>query len=140
MATKLIITAKFFVLWLYNAILVPTATILNEATNERQPPDWILIFLITMMFVPEVVATGSKSFRDWIRSGIEDADNTFNKGDMKDLIMLYSSLWSLRVFLFMSWFMLFYNKEIQFHIYIIPLLGSFGIAGLPIIKSFYGKK
>lgn len=136
--SKLLITVKFFGVWLYNFFLSPAARI--ATINADRPPEGMIYFFIVMMFVPELCALLSKTFRDWIRQGIENSDGKLNKSDLKDMVILYGSLWCLRVFLFMSWAMIFYKMEIPFHIYTIPLLGSFGISGLPIMKSLIGQK
>lgn len=133
--SKILITVKFFGIWLYNALLSPASQMVVRSNTDR-PPEEMLYFFVLMMFVPESVLLISKSFRAWIREGVEDADGKLNKSDLKDLVILYGSLWCLRVFLFMSWAKVFYGTEIEFYIYLTPLIGSFGISGLPILKSF----
>jgi len=91
-----------------------------------------------MMFLPEITIRTSKEFRMWIKEGIEDADGKLNKSDIKDGLILYVSLWSLRVFIGFSVSEVFY-KEIDFKFYITPLIFSFGTAGLTIIKSIKKK-
>lgn len=137
--SKIFVSIKLFGLWLYNALLSPASQMIVRA-NPNRPPEEMLYFFVFMMFVPEMVLVMSAPFRNWIKEGIENADGKMNKSDLKDLVILYGSLWSLRVFLFMSWSMVFYGIDIVFYIYITPLLGSFGISGLPILKALIGRK
>ncbi len=137
--SKVFVSVKLFGIWLYNALLSPTSQMIAKSNPDR-PPEEMLYFFTVMMFVPEVVLIFSKGFRGWIQQGVENADGVLNKSDLKDMVILYGSLWCLRVFLFMSWSKIIYGTNIEFYIYMTPLLGSFGISGLPILKSFIGKK
>lgn len=133
------LSIKLLYVWLYSAVLSPLSQVVIQSQPSK-PPEYLLIFFVLMMFVPEVALVFSKRFSNWIRSGIENSDGVFSKEDLKDLVILYGSLWSLRAFLFMSWSMVFYDVEIPFYIYLTPLIGSFGISGLPILKHFISKK
>ncbi len=139
MGAKMILTAKLVFVYAYSSVLAAVPGVMEEVTN-RTPPDSIMWGLITLMFVPELMSITSKSFRDWIRRGIEDDDGKFNKSDLKDMMILYSSLWLLRVVLVWSWFHIFYGVYIEYSLYITLLAGSFGTAGLPILRSFVSKK
>jgi len=132
--SKILVSVKLFGIWLYNALLSPASQMIARA-NPNRPPEEMLYFFVVMMFVPEIVMLVSKSFRGWVKEGVENADGKLDKSDLKDMVILYGSLWCLRVFLFMSWAKVFYGTEIEFYIYLTPLLGSFGISGLPILKS-----
>lgn len=129
---KLILSFKLLSMFLYNAILSQITTGVN------QPNDVILYFFIFMMFMPETLLIFSKGFREWVKQGVENSDGKLSKSDLKDGVILYGSLWCLRVFLFMSWSKVFYGTNIEFYFYLTPLLGSFGISGLPIVKSIMG--
>lgn len=72
-------------------------------------------------------------------SGAEDGDGILHSKDLKELGVLYISLWSMRIFMGFSISVMFGN-EIPFLIYLSPLIGSFGTAGLAIIKGVIGKK
>ena len=134
-----LISVKIYLMWLYCGILGITQQMVINSNNEK-PPEQIFYFFVAMIFLPEIVTLFSKNFRYWIKQGIENADGKLNKSDLKDMSILYVSLWCLRVFIFMSWTQIFYQVDIPFHVYITPLLGAFGLSGLPILKSFLPSK
>jgi len=140
--TKVIFSAKVVMIWLYNVLLAPAPKVLQMTLTPGQnsPPEWLLGILVLLMFVPEFMVMFSKDFRTWIKEGIEDSDGKLSKKDTRDMIVLYGSLWCLRVFLLMSWAIIFYDKEIDWFIYVTPLIGSFGISGLTVIQSIIGRK
>ncbi len=140
--TKVIFSAKVFSIWLYNVLLAPAPKFfqMTLSQGENSPPEWLLGILLLFMFVPEFMGMFSRDFRNWIKEGIEDSDGKLSKKDTKDMIVLYGSLWCLRVFLLMSWSIIFYDKEISWLIYVTPLIGSFGISGLTVIQGITGRK
>ena len=126
----------------YNLLLHPVPSIAAEimtektAENPEQLPFGLLVLLTVMMFIPEIALIFSQSFRSWMRQGLEDGDGKLNKADVKDMITFYTSVISVRVFVLFSWAILFGYAELPYHFYITPLLGGFGIAAIPTLKSF----
>lgn len=132
MALKFLIHNYLF-LFLYTG--AGGATIMEIQKEGIINLSWGLAFLAVMIFAPEITIALFKSFRGWIKEGLEDADGKFNKEDIKDMVILYCSLWFLRVFIFFSWAQVFHDPAPAASIYIIPLLGSFGTAGLTVLRS-----
>ncbi len=133
MALKIILY-KFLILYVYTG--VGSSMLIEVQKAESIAVPWIVV-LIVMIFAPEITIGLFKNFRNWIKEGLEDADGKFNKSDIKDMAILYGSLWSLRIFIFFSWATVF-HEPIPYGIYITPLIGSFGTAGLTVIKSVRG--
>lgn len=93
-----------------------------------------------MLFIPEFIMFMKPSFVQWIRKGIEDNDGELNTQDVKDMIIHYVSLWSLRVFVIFGLRMSFFKVEIEWQFFAISILAAFGIEGINILGKMYGKK
>lgn len=139
---KIVILTKVLFIWVYNGL----ASILLHATitasiNDKLSASLITLltaFFLFMVFLPEVLWITWKSFRDWIKTGIENSDGKLNKDDLKDAGLIYVSLWSMRVFMGFSLAIIF-GVRIPDAPYMGSLFGSFGIAGLTVIKNLMGK-
>lgn len=123
--------------WAYNAFAYTVSYgAITAAVFESSLNTTLIIILIAMfmgmVFLPEFLWMGSKSFRDWIKAGLEDGDGELSKSDMKDAGIIYVSLWSMRIFMGFSVAMMF-GIHVDTIPYILSLLGSFGIAGLTVI-------
>ncbi len=105
------------------------------ATESNQPPQVLLFVFLVLMFLPEMLIISVKPFREWLKEGVENSDGQFHKDDFKDLLIYYANIWSLRIFLLFSFFKMFYGFDISITMYVIPLVGSFGITGLNIISK-----
>lgn len=142
MAAKILLTIKFVFLWTYSFGISPVAQMVVQAAeiDNRHPPEGVFWLFIGMVFLPEVLLVFFKGFRNWIKEGLEDGDGKLSKKDLKDLLPYYSSLNSLRIFVLSSLLMMFYDVHIEFQYYIIPFLGSLGLAGIEIIKKTYLRK
>lgn len=71
--------------------------------------------------------------------GAKDGDGITHMKDLKQTVILYVSLWSMRIFMGFSLAKIF-GMEIDTVSYIIPLIGSFGTAGLAVISQVIGKR
>lgn len=95
---------------------------------------FIISFFLFMVFLPELLWLSSNNYRQWITSGIEDGNGILNKSDLKDAAIIYVSLWAMRIFMGFSVAMMF-GVEIPTVNYLSALFGSFGIAGLTVVKG-----
>lgn len=139
MTARIILTIKFLLIWVYTFALSPTAKMVILTTG-RQPPEAVFWFFIGMMWLPEIVICFSYGFREWIRQGIENADGKLNSKDVKDLLVHYASLTSMKLFVLESLLMMFYDVTIPFQYYVIPFFGSVGLSGFAIFKNLYKEK
>lgn len=143
MAAKIILTLKFLLIWMYVAALSPAANMVLGIVQDgdvRKPPEIIFWFFVGMMWLPEIIMTTSSGFRGWIKQGIENADGKLNSQDVKDMMVHYISLTSMKLFVLESLLMSFYTVDIPIQFYIIPFLGSFGLSGFTIFKNIYSGK
>lgn len=140
MAAKILLTLKFLLIWTYSFGISPVAHMVVQSTPDRHPPESVFWLFISMIFLPEILLIFAKGFRNWIKAGFEDGDGVLSKKDLKDLLPYYSSLNSLRIFVLSSLLMMFYDIEIEFQYYVIPFLGSLGLAGIEILKKTYLSK
>lgn len=145
MAKLSLLLGKLFTVWIYNgaASIVLHSTFVSVLYGEDSANSGVVTaligFFLVMVFLPEILWIIWPSFRHWIKTGIEDSDGKLNKSDMKDAGFIYVSLWCMRIFMGFSVAMMF-GVEIDTLAYLASLLGSFGIAGLSIIKNIMGKK
>lgn len=137
MTANIVFSLKFILIWCYSFSLSPFAQIAISTAMPNTPPVLIFYIFVLMIFLPDLVLIVSKGFRAWIKEGLEDADGSLNRGDVKDLVVHYASLNSLRVFVLESLMMMFYDVEIPFHYYVVPFFGSIGLSGFTILKNLY---
>ena len=90
-----------------------------------------------MILLPEILFL-VRFFIKRVLFGIKFIYPNLGSDEMKEFIMLYSSLWCIRIFMGFSIAIVF-GVDIPTLIYIIPLLGSFGTAGLAMLKNFMGR-
>ncbi len=96
----------------------------------------LFAFFTLMIFLPEVAMLFSKSFRLWVKSGIEDSDGQFNSEDLSNLMRHYSTLWCARLYVFFGLLEAFYQIQVR-EIYVMgSLAGAFGLEAI----SFFLKK
>lgn len=129
MMAKIVVTVKFFFVWLYNLSLAWVPSVLGQITGHS---DFVVDFLVVMIFAPELLYAFKKDFREWINGGVEDGDGKLDKTDLKDIIPLYMGLWCTRVFIYFSW-QISEGKDIETSIYLIPLYGAFGLGSVPVM-------
>lgn len=104
--------------------------------------DWHYFFYILMiiMFVPEIGFLLSTSFRRWLKDGIEDNDGKFQKDDFASLLIHYSTLWCIRLFVLFGLLEAFYGIQVR-EIYILgSLAGAFGVETVGYFTRIKGKK
>lgn len=87
----------------------------------------IFYIFIFMLFLPEMGFALSKSFRSWLKSGIEDSDDKFNKEDFNSLLRHYSTLWCIRLYVLFGLLEAFYGIQIRETYIVGSLVGAFGI-------------
>lgn len=136
MASKVILSTYAFLFYFYNGMF----TIIAKLTMETAPQPFVFYIFVAMMFLPEFTLFFSKSFRHWIKQGIEDADGKLNKEDVKDLRVHYASLWMLRLFVLFGLLMIFYDMKIDWSYYILPFFGAMGLEGVALARNIYGRK
>jgi hypothetical protein len=91
--------------------------------------DYHLIFplFVVMILLPELSFTFVPRFRQWIKAGVEDGDGVLNKADLNALIIHYSTLWCIRLFVIFGLLEAFYGVQVR-EVYVVgSLLGAFGI-------------
>jgi hypothetical protein len=89
-----------------------------------------------MILLPEISFTFVPKFRQWIKSGIEDGDGVLNKTDLNALLIHYSTLWCIRLFVTFGLLEAFYGTQVREIFVIGSLLGGFGIEMI----GFFAKK
>lgn len=100
-------------------------------------PQYIVFYLLMgVMFLPEMGFMISKSFRGWLKDGIEDSDGKFNSSDFKALMAHYSTLWCIRLFVVFGLLEAFYLIQVREIFIIGSLLGAFGIEAVSFISKF----
>ncbi len=141
---KVAIGIKILFMWLYNgfaSVVVHSAAISVLSGEGLQ--SWhlfcLISFFLIMAFLPEILFFASSQFRDFVLEGAKDGDGIVHMKDLKQTVILYVSLWSMRIFMGFSVAKIF-GVEIDAFTYTIPLIGSFGTAGLTVISQFIGRK
>lgn len=138
MEGKIILAVKFMALWIYSFALSPFAQALIEINDKKAPPDSVFWVFVAMIFLPEILIGLSRPCRDWIKKGIENSED-MKQSYIKDIIIHYASLSSLRLFVLESLLMMFYDVHIPFQYYIVPFFGSIGLSGFSLLKNIYKK-
>jgi hypothetical protein len=131
-----ILTLKFIGLYLYNVVLAPIPSILDNTLSNDKPPEGLFYFLFFVLWLLEMVLLFSKPFRSWIKEGFEDGDGVLNKADLKDMIPFYSSFLFAKTAVLMSWTVLFYPAvTIPYYYFVTLVLASFGVGSIPLLKN-----
>lgn len=138
MASKVFVFLKILLLFVYNGSMPAMAKAV--AGTQNQPSEVIFYIFFGMMWAPELALMFSKSFRLWMKKGIEDADGELHKEDIKDLRVHYSALMMLRVFVLFSLLMIFYQLTVPNVVYMAPFAGSVSLEGAALFKNIYGKR
>lgn len=100
------------------------ATMLNIEDGARH---FLFAFFFFIMFLPEMLILFNKDFRSWMRTGIEDGDSKFEKADLQNLLIHYSTLWCTRLYVTFGLLEAFYGTQVR-DVYVVgSLAGAFGI-------------
>jgi hypothetical protein len=126
---------KIFGVLLYTIILRFLADTLL-AFNIVNPQYIIFYVLMIVMFLPEMGFAFAKSFRNWLKDGIEDSDGKFNSSDFKSLMSHYSTLWCIRLFVVFGLLEAFYSIQVREVFVVGSLLGAFGIEAISFFSRF----
>lgn len=97
---------------------------------------YIFFLMMFIMFLPEYLFMFSSPFRGWIKSGIEDSDGKFNKSDFSSLLMNYSTLWCIRLYVLFGLLEAFYGIQVRETWITSSLLGAFGIKTIETFSFF----
>lgn len=92
--------------------------------------------LVVMLVLPEIGFAVSKGFRAWLKSGIEDGDGVFNTKDFNQMLVHYSTLWCVRLFVLFGLLEAFYGVQVREIFIGGSLAGAFGIETV----SFFARK
>ena len=141
---KVALGIKILFIWLYNGfaslLLHSTAT---SMMNGEGLQSWqlfsLIAFFLVMVFLPEILFFTSQTFRSFVIEGAKDGDGITHMKDLKQTVILYVSLWSMRIFMGFSLGIIL-GMDISPWIYLIPLIGSFGTAGLAVLAQVIGKR
>ncbi len=127
---------KIFAVFLYTFLLkwIPLAFLAFTSKNI------LFAFFIFMMFLPEMAMLFNKSFRGWVKSGIEDSDGQFNSQDLSNLLRHYSTLWCARLYVFFGLLEAFYQIQVREIFVMGSLAGAFGIETLSFFLNKREKK
>lgn len=87
----------------------------------------VFFLMMFIMFLPEYLFVFSKAFRGWIKGGIENGDGKLNKNDFSSLMMNYSTLWCIRLYVLFGLLEAFYGIQVRETWITSSLLGAFGI-------------
>lgn len=136
MAAKIFLSFKIIAIILYSG---GVTTVAGAVGNEFHG-QLLFTFFSLMLFIPEISIILSPSFRNWLRQGIEDADGKMNRSDVFDLVAHINARLMSIIFGMMSLSMTFMGLSIDWHVYLMPFFGSFGIEGLIVIKGIYNKQ
>lgn len=136
---KVAIGFKIMIIWLYNGL---ASLVMQSAVTTTQQggslESWhiffLILFFLLVIFMPEILYIVSKEFKKLVIEGVMDGDGVVHMKDLKETVILYVSLWSMRIFIGFSLATIF-GTEIPFYIYITPLIGSFGTAGLAVFAK-----
>ena len=104
--------------------------------------DYHFIFpiFVIMILLPELTFTFVPRFRAWIRDGVEDGDGVLNKADLNALLIHYSTLWCVRLFVIFGLLEAFYGVQVR-EIYVIgSLSGAFGIEMSTFLTKWFSKE
>lgn len=99
----------------------------------------IFPFFIGMILLPELTFILVPKFRKWIKDGIEDGDGVLNKGDLSTLMVHYSTLWCIRLFVVFGLLEAFYGIQVREIFVVGALSGAFGIESMNLIAKFFNK-
>ena len=135
---KLYFITKYTTIWVLNLLITPLAQVTQQVV--KQPPEFMFYVFVSLLFVPEIALVFSAGLRQWLKVGIEDGDGVLNTKDVQNLVLFYSGLWMLRVFVLSYLFKQFYNIETEFMFTVLPFLGSMGTAGLAIARAILTKR
>ena len=135
MASKLILSTYTFLFYIYNGLF----TVFAKIAVDDSPEPYVFYVFVGMMFLPEMALFFSKSFRNWIKQGIENADGKLNKEDVKDMRIHYASIWMLRLFVLFGLLMIFYQMKIDWNYYILPFFGAMGLEGASLLRNLYAR-
>lgn len=117
---------KLFGIFLYTFLLKWIPLFLVAVTSKNI----LFIFFIIMMFLPEMGMLFNKSFRMWVKSGVEDSDGQFNSEDLANLLRHYSTLWCARLYVLFGLLEAFYHIEVREIFVMGSLAGAFGIEAI----------
>lgn len=126
--------------WKVPEFISPNQTILLMNTYSFYLDQMVYLWIMIMLFIPEFIMMFKPNFVRWLKKGIEDNDGELNTQDVKDMIIHYVSLWSLRVFVIFGLRMSFHKVEIPWQFFAISIVAAFGIEGLNIIGKIYTRK
>jgi len=126
--------------WKVPEFISPNQTILLMNTYSFYLDQIVYLWIMIMLFIPEFIMMFKPNFVRWLKKGIEDNDGELNTQDVKDMIIHYVSLWSLRVFVIFGLRMSFHKVEIPWQFFAISIVAAFGIEGLNIIGKIYTRK
>lgn len=90
---------------------------------------------IGMMFLPEAGFLLNKSFRNWLKDGIEDSDGIFNASDLANLLRHYSTLWCARLYVLLGLLEAFYHIQVREIFVMGSLAGAFGIEAITFLTN-----
>lgn len=90
---------------------------------------------IGMMFLPEAGFLLNKSFRNWLKDGIEDSDGVFNASDLANLLRHYSTLWCARLYVLLGLLEAFYHIQVREIFVMGSLAGAFGIEAITFLTN-----
>jgi hypothetical protein len=137
---KVIISLKFITFWIYSYSLSPAAQIFMSSVNNRVPPNAAFWIFFTLMFLPEFFMVVSPGFRNWVKEGFSDVDGRMSDNDRKGILIHYTSLWCMKLFVLENLLILFYGISVEFIAYIFPFFGSIGLSGFEILKNIVKAK
>lgn len=118
---------KIFSIFLYTLSLRLMGTVVVASNFINLDWHYLFFLFVTIMFIPEIGFIISSSFRRWLKDGIEDSDGKFNKSDFASLLIHYSTLWCIRLFVLFGLLEAFYGIQVREMYVLGSLAGAFGV-------------
>jgi len=123
---------KPFILICYTFILRWIPLVMIGIIN---PKSILFGFFLLMMFLPEIAILFVKSFRIWLKDGIEDSDGRFNSDDLARLMVHYATIWCMRMYVLFGLLEAFYHIKVSEIMTLGSLAGAFGIEAVTTIMK-----
>lgn len=113
-----------------STIFIKALALLSLRFDHFTSKNALFVIFLAMMFLPEIGFILNKSFRSWLKNGIEDSDGAFNSEDLSNLLRHYSTLWCARLYVVFGLLEAFYHIQVREIFVMGSLAGAFGIEAI----------
>ena len=140
MATKFI-SFKILLLLFSNFAFAPTAKMV-QGVNESvgiYPDNIVFYIFVFALFLPELRVMTSKSFRLWLKEGIENNDGVFDGSDLKEMIGYLGAYYCAKLFALLMLCDIFFFVDIKDAYVYLCFSGFAGTTGIMQITKIFKK-